>query len=759
MTGFWKGATRVRKVPGVLVIPAFCFFSGICQAQKSSDPDIGYVYPAGGKRGTVVEVTVGGQHLASMTKGWVSGEGVQATVTDFTRPLPRKRVNEFREALTAHRKGKKDAMQAGTGGMPRKEDVTSILKKFGATEEEIRLYFLDREQRSDPKRQKNSQLVETVTLRLEISPDAAKGPRTLRLFGRNGLSNPMAFFIGDFPEECQPAPTEPLPPSPTPIRLPVVLNGQIMPGESKRYLFHADRGERLVFLAQTRDLIPYLADTVPGWFQSVLTIFDSTGSEVASAQSARFAPDPVLAFDVKNSGDYQLEIRDSLYRGREDFVYRITAGRIPFVTGIFPLGGSSDSETKVEVSGWNLPRQLLSIRVPPGEGIQPVPQLANGFATMDVAFAHDTVSEIFAAEPDNDTAHAALVAVPTTINGRIDTPGDADIFAVKCKKGEPLAFEVFARKLNSPLDSFLRITDAAGKQVAYNDDQEDLGSGLLTHHADSRIQFDPPSNALFYVELGDAQRQGGPEFSYRLRIDRPRPDFALRVVPSGINGAPGTSVPVTVYAMRKDGFAGDINLTASPSEFVLSGGCIPKGSDSVSATLTFPESSKGGLEPVEITGAAEISGAQVTHKAVPADDLLQAFFYRHLVPATELVAYSKPGRPLRKPLQIAPGTVKISPASTGHATVLLPKFVPKAGLKAELKNPPEGIWIEGTSPCQDGIKIAFRADTEKAKPGLRGNLILELTALKTAGKGEKPKGEERWSMGVLPAVPFEIQEK
>jgi len=30
---------------------------------------------------------------------------------------------------------------------------------------------------------------------------------------------------------------------------------------------------------------------------------------------------------------------DSLYRGREDFVYRIALGELPLVTGVFPLGG------------------------------------------------------------------------------------------------------------------------------------------------------------------------------------------------------------------------------------------------------------------------------------------------------------------------------------------------------------------------------------------------------------------------------------
>lgn len=736
----------------VFAILGFCLASGASYGQVAKGSDIAYVYPAGGKRGTVFEVTVGGQHLAKMNRGLVSGDGVKATVTGYTRPLSGKRFAEFRESIAEHRKEKKDSMQMMTGDN-QALDIPSILQEDGATQEEIAQFYIMQKQRNDPKRQDNNQLVEMVTLKVEVAPDAAKGPRTLRLFGNNGISNPLSFFVGDFSEERKPPPTEAPPATPPAIQFPVVLNGQIMPGQNDRYAFRATKGERLVFVAQARDLIPYLADAVPGWFQAVLTVFDSKGNELASAQSARFSPDPVLDFPVKESGDYLLEIRDTLHRGREDFVYRITAGRLPFVTGVFPLGGKAGSETTVEVSGWNL--QPASLKVPSGEGIQTLPQLARGFATTDVSFVHDTTPEIFAVEPDNDPSHAAMVKIPATVNGRIESHGDADVFAVNCKKGEPLVFEVFARRLDSPLDSFLRITDTSGKQLAYCDDREDPGAGLLTHHADARIDFDPPSDGLVYVLIGDAQRKGGSDFSYRLRIDRPRPDFDLRVVPSGVTGAPGTPSPVTVYAFRKDGFTGDIHFSATTKGFSISGGCIPAGCDSVNATLTFPDTPTGKIEPVEITGTAEISGSQVTRKAVPADDMLQAFFYHHLVPTPQLLAYSMPEQPAKKPIRIAQGTAKITSDTPGLATVLLPPSFPKDGMKAELKNAPDGISIEGLTPSADGIQIAFRADAKKVKPGTRGNLLVELSTARLETKGEK-KEMKRWSMGLLPAIPFQL---
>jgi len=85
----------------------------------------------------------------------------------------------------------------------------------------------------------------------------------------------------------------------------------------------------------TRALIPYMSDAVPGWFQAVLTLSDSKGAELVSADHFRFSQEPVIEEEIAEEGDYILSVRDVLNRGREDFVYRIAIGEIPYVTGIF----------------------------------------------------------------------------------------------------------------------------------------------------------------------------------------------------------------------------------------------------------------------------------------------------------------------------------------------------------------------------------------------------------------------------------------
>ena len=86
-----------------------------------------------------------------------------------------------------------------------------------------------------------------------------------------------------------------------------------------------------------------------------------------------------------------------------------------------------------------------------------------------------------------------------------------------------------------------------------------------------------PKTGTCYLYLADAQQKGGPTFSYRLQLGRPSPDFQLRVVPSSINARAGTTVPITLHAMRNEAFDGDIlvELDDASTGFTLDGAWIP----------------------------------------------------------------------------------------------------------------------------------------------------------------------------------------
>ena len=145
------------------------------------------------------------------------------------------------------------------------------------------------------------------------------------------------------------------------VQLPAVVNGQILSGQVDRYRFAAKKGQHLVIAVSAQQLVPYIADAVPGWFQAAIRLSDEEGKEVAYAGNFRFHPDPVLHYEVPRDGKYLVEIHDSVFRGREDFIYRMALGELPFVTGIFPLGGKAGEVTRIAVQGWNLPSASLKV--------------------------------------------------------------------------------------------------------------------------------------------------------------------------------------------------------------------------------------------------------------------------------------------------------------------------------------------------------------------------------------------------------------
>jgi hypothetical protein len=743
------------------------------QAQPAA-PHIGYVYPAGGRQSAVVLVAVGGQFLDGATNAYVSGSGVRAEVVAFNKPLTAQQATQLREKLQQLQE-KRQAANAGN----RKRGPSSGSSTNAAFTLADQQMFMEtrRKLASFQRRPANPAIAETATLQIAVSPDAEPGEREIRLGTQLGLSNPLLFCVGQLPEFSkknsklneEPLPQRPVrnnneqkavPQTEMNIAIPSVVNGQVLQGGVDRYHFQGKKGQRIVVAAAARELIPYLADAVPGWFQAALALYDSKGRELAYADHYRYHPDPVIFCELPKDGEYVAEIRDSIYRGREDFVYRITVGEVPYITSFFPLGGQANSTTTVQLEGWNLPTNTVT-RANQEPGIYPLSGSRETFANS-VPFAVDALPEVLEQEPNNSPAAAQSVTLPVIINGRIEKPGDWDVFRFEGRAGDEVVAEVYARRLDSPLDSVLKLTDDAGNQLAFNDDHEDKGAGLDTQYADSWLRAKLPATAAYYIHISDSQRQGGTEYGYRLRISAPRPDFALRVVPSSVNVRGGATVPITVYALRRDGFSGEIAITLkdAPEGFTLGGAKVPAGQDQVRLTLSAPR--KATVEPIKLSlqGKATIEGNAVTHPAAPAEDMMQAFAYRHLVPAKEMdVAVS--GRFMgRGGLKILGATpVKIPAGGTARVLVGTPGGAFGNRFKLELSEPPEGITLASVSPSDDGAEMELHSDASKTKAGLKGNLIVNILpgqGAVAAQKAKKQNAQRRVVVGTLPAIPFEV---
>jgi len=311
------------------------------------------------------------------------------------------------------------------------------------------------------------------------------------------------------------------------------------------------------------------------------------------------------------------------------------------VTSIFPLGGCVGDAATIDMNGWNLDKAKLA--PPPKEAASRIHLVAASkgqFASNCLPFALDRLPEGLDKEANDDQAHAQEVKLPIIVNGRMDRPSDWDVFKVAGRGGETIVAEVHARRLDSPLDSFLKVTDSAGKVLAFNDDYEDLGSGLNTHHADSYLMIQLPADGTYYVHLGDTARHGGEAYAYRLRISAPQPDFALRAVPSSISLRSKSTAAVTIYAFRKDGFSGDIKLGLKDPPEGFSASVATLAANQTTARLTVKTDLVATKQPVSlvIEGRATVQDQEIVNEAVPTEDWMQAFLWRHLVPTEDLQA-------------------------------------------------------------------------------------------------------------------------
>ena len=673
---------KTRQVMPVFVALLMSVLPAIAQKSfKGEKPaHVGYLYPAGGRQGTTVTVKIGGENVYGATAALISGTGVTAQVIDSKDP------------------------EAGVEFKKRKN-----------------------------KKKNQAVIDEVVTLRVTVAPDVEPGNRDLCLVTTNSLSNKLTFQIGQLNEVKEVETNNTLKAAMTLPALPVVINGVILPGDVDAFRFSAVKGQQLVAEVAARALLPYIADGVPGWFQAILALYDSRGKPVAEASEFQFRQDPVLFYKVPEDGLYTLTIRDSLYRGREDFVYRVKLGELPFITTVFPLGAPrGDKPVRVALTGVNLPGSSMLVEAGPGApALQHLVVTNREWISNPILFSLSELPERTESHPATLEAKAQKVVLPVVLNGCIRTAGEKHFTRFSGTKGQSICLDVHARRLGSPLDSTIALLDSRGQMLAENDDIKDTGEGFITHQADSGLMAVLPETGNFIVMITDKQGRGGAEYAYRLRLSEPRPDFDLRMTPAAVCLPAGGTVPLTVHVIRRDNFKGAITLSLhdSSSDLSLDGAVIPEGLDKL--TLTVSASLKAAAkQSFQLVGKAEAGGRTLVHLAVPAENLMQAFLYQHLLPfQEETVWVTRPVVPYSVTPKLAAGGLELSP---GQETAIPVTLTRRPGyekpIRVELVDPPKGISIRKAhiSAERDKAMIIVFADS-KVPLELSGNLILSAT--------------------------------
>ena len=480
---------------------------------------------------------------------------------------------------------------------------------------------------------------DTIQVSIAVAADAPLGERDIRVLTPGGCSNRYRFIVGQLPEVNEVEPNTERGQSQLIPSLPVLINGQLLEPDVDYFRFPVTAGQTIVCSLQGRSLLPYIADAVPGWMDACLTLYGPDGKPLTSVDDYHLGADPVLTFMIPADGEYLLEVRDVVYRGRWTFIYRLSVGTLPHIHWLFPLGGQRGTTAQLEVHGVNLPATSMAFPIP----VDGPPIRAVGFTDLSpgsnlLRLAAGDSPEAIEAEPNDAVAQAQRVPAPVTVNGRLQTPTDNDYFVFAATAGQTLALEVQARRLGSPVDSVLYLYNAQGGELNRNDEWVDPTEALLTHQADSRIVFTFPADGDYVVRIKDIQRHGGEDFTYRLSIAPPHPDFVLQVIPDNPRLLKGDTTIIPVRAVRLDGFGGEIALAVPdlPAGFVASGAVIPAGQDQARLSLSAPSDASLSIVTPTIVGTADIGGAPAVRTARGAETLTQAFSLQHTVPSQEL---------------------------------------------------------------------------------------------------------------------------
>jgi hypothetical protein len=568
------------------------FLSLIAVSTAHAQAYIGYVYPAGGEQGKSIDVMVGGQNLSDVKGVFVSGKGI-------------------------------------TGSIIEKIPVDLKEKNLRIKEQDI------------------PQIEEKVRVRIVIDKDAEIGLHDFRLEMESGYSNRIFFDVNELNEINEVEPNDKPSTACVLPKLPCVVNGQILPGERDCFRFTASKGETIVCLTKARLLVPYLADAVPGWFQPILTLRDAGGKEVAYDDDFGDNPDPVIIYKIPQTGDYTIEIKDAVYRGREDFVYRISIGEIPFVRSIFPLGGEAGKKTSVKLDGVNLSKSTMKIKVKKNSDskIYFMAQ-GKGLHSNRITFGTSTGGELLTNKGNSITA-AMNIPRETTVNGVIASPGQEDWYVMDGKANTGIVVQMMAHRLGSWLDADLTLYNENNKVLAQVDDFPDKSEGMETFHADPQLLYRFVKDGKVFIRVRDVLGKGGSAYGYRLFVGKPEPDFDLRINPANLTINQEGTTSFTVSVLRKFNFQGEITLKLDglPAGYKQSNNVIKKGLNELRMTVTAPKDAKLGALNLTITGRSEANNIVVERKAEPAEEKMQAFFYTHLLPTGDFVATVAPPLP------------------------------------------------------------------------------------------------------------------
>ena len=347
--------------------------------------------------------------------------------------------------------------------------------------------------------------------KIKIAADVALGEHSYRVVTASGVSDLRLFYVTPFPL-VEKVKEKDKPNAPLPIALGTTAYGRTQGESQDVFEVELKKGQRL-----SAEVIGARLQT-QSIYDPHLTLAKADGTLIAEIDDCAFSrQDPVTSYLAPEDGKYLLTVKDATNSGPGECHYLLNVGTFPRPFVAYPAGGHTDEDLKVRLIGDAAGPLERSVKL----GAKPNPRFSlfpeDGQPTpQPVRLRVSTFPNVLEVEPNEDIAHAVPTdkALPLALNGIIEKAGDVDHFKIAAKKDETFDVKVYARKLRSPLDSVLTIWNMQGGQVAANDDDGNLDSG---------IRWKVPADGEYVIKIEDKLGRGGADFVYRVEIDRVQP--------------------------------------------------------------------------------------------------------------------------------------------------------------------------------------------------------------------------------------------
>jgi hypothetical protein len=193
------------------------------------------------------------------------------------------------------------------------------------------------EPKTDPARKGRAATTGSVKAKVAVAPDAALGPRELRVVTPQGVSSvgPLVVVADPVVAEADDKAND-LPAGAQTLALPVVVSGTVGKVEDVDwYAVSVEAGRRVTFSLWGNRLEDKIHD-LQAHMDPILGLHDATGRELAVDDNAQFA-DPMLSYEFPEAGTYYLQVRDTTYAGNPNWTYVLQATSGPYVTAAFPM--------------------------------------------------------------------------------------------------------------------------------------------------------------------------------------------------------------------------------------------------------------------------------------------------------------------------------------------------------------------------------------------------------------------------------------